>query len=188
MQLLEQRLAAIRAMPPLLPKPDRQKANIKQVTGGGYLRLNDTVYRVETRHRYADAEGYEWFELVLLSLNDCRQYYLEWEEDDELEVSFTVRELSLSDLGLASSDLDRFDDEEQGQFSYDGVSYIYDESDKARFFKDGGAEGEELYYWDFTDKAKQKFVSVERWRNKWQAWLSVPVAPATIEILHTGAV
>ena len=142
---------------------DLEPGGMVQLTGGleeGFLEVD---YTVEGRNRYV-ADGDEWFELKLVD-GSGNVLWLEWEEDDEIEISVTTskKELALSDLGLSKAMLEEFDDEEEGRFVYEGRTFVYEESDRARFYKDCGGEGESFYYWDFAEKGGDGIIGVERW-------------------------
>ena len=151
--------------------PASRKLSVKDLRPGGMVQLTGGVeagflevdYTVEGRNRYV-ADGDEWFEMKLMD-GSGNGLWLEWEEDDELEISVTTskKELTLSDLGLSKAMLEEFDEEEEGHFVYEERTFVYEESDKARFYRDCAGEGESFYYWDFADKEGDGIIGVERW-------------------------
>ena len=142
---------------------DLRPGGMVQLTGGLEVGFLEVDYTVEGRNRYV-ADGDEWFELKLMD-GSGNALWLEWEEDDELEISVTTskKELTLSDLGLSKAMLEEFDEEEEGHFVYEERNFVYEESDKARFYRDCAGEGESFYYWDFADKGGDGIIGVERW-------------------------
>ena len=142
---------------------DLEPGGMVQLTGGleeGFLEVD---YTVEGKNRYV-ADGDEWFELKLMD-GSGNVLWLEWEQDDELEIAVTTskKELTLSDLGLSKAMLEAFDEEEEGHFVYGERTFVYEESDRARFYRDCEGEGESFYYWDFEEKGGDGIIGVERW-------------------------
>jgi hypothetical protein len=180
---LRLRLDAIRQMPELLPEGDRRRVSVKQVGAGGYLRIDEGVYRVDGRYRYVVGKNDEWYELALFNLGDCSTTYLEWYEDDGLELSLQHEELSLQDVGVTKEMLARFDDDEAGRFVFRGISYVYKESDAAIFYRDPEDEGEKLYYWDFKG-SDSTTLGFERWgTSEYKVYLSRKLPQVNVEIL-----
>ncbi|MEE8435046.1 MAG: hypothetical protein V3S64_09705, partial [bacterium] len=98
---LDARLAAIRSMPAPIPASERYKHTIETVDQGGFFKLDGLTYSVQGRHAYREGEGpnaWEWWELELLCLQSGETAYLEWEKDDRIEASMSLKTLSWRDL------------------------------------------------------------------------------------------
>ena len=139
-------------------------------------------YIVESKNRYSQEDMYEWFE-VLLQGGSEEKLWLEWEEDDELEIGLNLRQVSLKELGLTPKLLEQFDAEGRGSFTYEGIKYELDESDEAMFHRNCEKRGIPFYYWDFEDKTGEYFAGIERWTKKeYEAHLGIYIEESDIEI------
>lgn len=148
--------------------PATEELVIQNVRAGGVIHLRaagpdmeDMDLTVLARHVYRQG-SYEWYEL------ECdkggEKVWLDVEDDDELEIGLTLRKFKLAELPISKQDLIRFDDEEEGQFSFEGETWYLEDSDSCEFLR-GGSPGkaEDLYYWDFEPSGGKKFIGVERW-------------------------
>ncbi|MEQ8768787.1 MAG: DUF4178 domain-containing protein [Planctomycetota bacterium] len=120
---------------------------------------------VAKRHGYSQGSS-RWGELVAEDGTD--QVFLEFEEDDRLEVSLTRQSKErLSDLQLDEDALIRFDEDEDGTFEHDGKRWRYVESAEAFFHEDGRpGPGDGFYYWDFEEVGGPGLISVERYEGE----------------------
>lgn len=144
----------------------------------------DADVRIERIHRY-DADGDEWFELV--GRYKGRVVFIEWYEDDLLEVSAAIRPqtLRLQDLGLTEDDLVRFDDQgsTQNSFEFDGRFWQYEDSYEAVFYEDKRGGGEGFYCWDFAEEDGEGLLSIEKWEGEdFEACPAVHVAPGDVTV------
>lgn len=140
-------------------------------------------YIVESRNRYAIESGYEWFEVELQGGEAGEKLWLEWEEDDELEIGLNLREVTLKELGLTPQLLEEFDEEGIGSFTYQGIEYEFEEADKAMFYRNSTGRGVTFYYWDFEDEAEEHFVGVEKWgRREYETHIGIYIGKSDIEI------
>ena len=159
--------------------------SVQNLGPGGVATIRGTDYVVEAKHRYQDPDGYKWFELKLVDGENNVQW-LEWEVDDELELSLWEK-LDFERLGLSAAELKRFDDDEAGEFTYEGVTYHYEESDEARFFEDCVGEPKPLYYWDFEERGGDRLASVERWGRRFEAAVGRQLRPFDeVQVLRAG--
>ena len=139
-----------------------QKGGVFQVSGFGE-RLDDVDLVVLDRHEYRE-KGYEWFELECESGSE--KLWLNVERDDELEITVSTRRIRLNELGVSKEQLDQFDDEEEGSFTFEGAAFHYEDSGKATFYRSGNMEkGEKFYYWEFESEEDPRFIGVERWQD-----------------------
>lgn len=181
----EGRLVLVRALPAPLSKAEQLKRSIKNVGPGDCLSLDGEFFFIEEKSRYKEGSS-QWFELRLVSLLAGEIVFLEWEEDDEIEISLWRGARSkLCDLNLTAGDLRRFDDEERGSFMYQGLVYTYDESDEAIWFQGNvpNAKGRKLYYWDFSQRDGRRLISVERWGDEYEVCFGSRVDPRLIVVI-----
>lgn len=153
---------------------DNAEQNILNLSVGSVIKINnagenfeDLDLKVLAKHLYTQG-GYEWFEYEC-SAGD-RKYFISVEDDDEVSIGLSLDKLKLKDLGLTKSQLKEIDDKEDGEFSYKGKTFAYDDSAKATFVKNGDEEGyhENFYYWEFEDEDEEFFVTVENWDGSYE--------------------
>ena len=186
-KMIDDQLNSIRQMPAVMSKEERQGKDIKSVYAGGYIEIDDVVYFVEDRSSYKEKK-WQWYELKLVSLLDGKIMFLEWEQDDTLELAmWNGDKIKFDDLGIIKTDLDRFDDTEKGQLTYAGELYVYDESDEAIWYQGMTGKGIKSYYYDFCQKNSTKLISVEKWEDgSYEVSVGYKVSPNRVEILVLG--
>ncbi len=148
----------------------KDELRIENVGSGGVIHLTnigpdmeDFDVNIIAKHVYREG-GETWYELE--GDRGTEKVWIELEEDDELEISITLKKLKLSDINISKSDLQRIDDKESGQIIYEGQKYSYDDSGSAVFLRYGEEKNKEkFYYWDFEAEDGKHFIGVERWEN-----------------------
>ncbi len=143
--------------------------------------LDDYDVSILSKHIYRQGES-TWYELE--GDKGDEKVWIEFEEDDELEISLKQKELKFRDLGIKKSDLERIDDEEEGYLNYEGEKFYYEDSDEAIFYRNGIEEkAEKYYYWDFENDDGTKFISVEKWSGKdYEVTYSIPLKESQIMV------
>lgn len=168
---------------------DSEELLLKNVRAGGVVQLSrigadmeDFDAKVIGRHAYRQG-GFVWYELEC-DRGSSKKVWVEIEEDDEVEVTITLRKLALRDMPFGMAELKRMDDEERGSFSFEGRTYHYDDSDQAvfhRYSEEQNAEG--LYYWDFETEDGKSYISVERWDDgSVDVSYAEPIDPSQIKV------
>lgn len=206
MDVIQQRLNAIRGLQPL-DEVQCSALDIKAVKQGGYFDLNGETYRVETLSQYLDvkwknfkkrSEDYWVTELKLFSLNTGKTVYLEWEEDDELEISQTNQEIKLRDIRFDGKPITHdaiafIEDEEYGEVQVNGKTYHYSDDDTwaGLFYGDSDKEeGVPVRFYEF-ESDDGDYLTIELWqqsakeRPEREAFLSHSVNHRSINILQT---
>lgn len=145
---------------------------------------DDVDFTIEKRNRY-ESHGFEWYEL--LGVHKGKQVWIEWEEDDALEISATSpeRKIRLSVLNLTEDDLGRMDGEESrdNHFEWEGRKYYYQESCEAFFYKDCTGPGEGFYLWDFATEDHEDLISIEKWEGEpFQVFAGKAVEPHNVKV------
>jgi hypothetical protein len=159
--------------PPPLPEDlsddtvkDARVGDIVSISGFGD-EYDDVDFVIKRRNRY-ESGGYEWYEL--LGEYKGRQVWIDWEEDDALEITATSpeRELRLSQLDIAEEDLARMDEQESTDnfIEWEGQKFHYVESCEAGYFKDCAGPGEGFYLWDFEGEDGETFLAIEKWEGE----------------------
>lgn len=157
-------LERIRRIPVCMTAQKSVKRTVDEVGVAGVLKIGGGVYLVDRMHKYTEGKKWEWFELQLLAISTGEVIFLEWEKDDELELSlWTQAGLPLSAIGLTSSQLKHFDNDGEGSFVFDLETFAYEESDKATFYADCADDGQKFYYWDFSGSSGRRLIGVEDW-------------------------
>lgn len=160
---------------------------IENIQAGGVLSLKhigpdlkNFDVSVLSRHIYSQG-SYKWYELEGESGDE--KVWITFERDDELDISVVVKKLRLEQIGLTPTDLDKIDDNESGQFVYDGTTFYYDDSDDARFHRNGDlSESEDFYYWSFEDENEDYNITIEDWGGRKEVFYSTYVKESQIEV------
>ena len=171
-----------------------EELRIENVGPGGVFSLRafgedmkDIDVKVIARHLYVE-DGWEWFELE--GESELGTVWLTVEEDDETEISVCLRRVSFTDLGVTKEELERFDEEERGSFRFEDRDYVYADSGRAVFHRDGNRmKSERFYYWDFEAREGTHLISVEHWDDgSMEVHLSQSIKASQITVYsNTGA-
>lgn len=164
---------------------------IENIRPGGFVRLSrvgpdmeDVEAEIVGRHVYEE-DGFQWFELEGESA--VGKVWIDVEEDDEVEVSVSLRKLRLSDVGLTRESLDEITRRDEGTLTFEERTYEYEDSGSATFMRNGDpARGERLRYWDFESEDERWFIGIEAWGEEYQVHLSQAVLPSQIEVFSLG--
>ena len=194
------RLEAIRCLKPI-PEAERSKYSIKDLKVGGYFSFRNQNWLVLSISRYLETKWEDFsplkekdwtYELTILSLKTGEKRYIEYYEDDDIEIYFTEKEVKLTELGLTRADLEEIADEEEGTINFDGKSFEYsdDETSAARYFrKEDDKEGIPVRLYEF--EAGSASLTIEAWsddandvRPDREAYLSSEVSSSDIGILQ----
>ena len=168
-QKIKSALNRIQAMPKPISQKEQINTTIKSVKLNGYIELSGIVYHVTNFYCYKETwknESSEWYELMLVSLLTGEEIFLEWEEDDSIDlfVYEHKRKLRLNDISVSLNELDQMDDDEEGNITFKNQIFYYDDSNDATLFKNK-EPGEEFYYWDFFSDDEDQVVGVEKWKT-----------------------
>ena len=174
------------AKPKLAPK-----LSIENMQPGGVLHvmnigpeLAEYDVTIQARHRYEE-EGVEWFELE--GDNGSQKVWITIEEDDEQELSIVLKKIKLRDIGLTNAQLDKMDDQEEGEFNYNNQTFFYEDSGDASFFRNSGDKEEPFSYWEFENKDQTQAVSVEKWNDGTvDVCLSDYIKPSQVQVFSLG--
>ena len=145
---------------------------VENVEQGGLIQIRNYGPDMEdidveiTRINMYSQEQFRWYELQG-SASNGKQVFLEIDRDDELELDISIdRELDLSDIGLTKSDLEEIDKKEEGEITFQGKVYEYEDSDGAFFYRDCDEENERaFYYMDFYNDDLEFTITVKEWKR-----------------------
>ena len=153
------------------------------ILSGAGQSYEDLSFTVDRLNRY-ESDGEQWFELS--GLGSGKRVFLEWSEDDELEVTLQRQGgLNLEAIGVTEEDLAQMDEERSRSrfIEYQGKRWNYRESAEAGYFKDDGAEGEGYYYWKFDCDELQLFI--EKYEgNPFEVGISEKISPGRVRIFR----
>ena len=147
--------------------------------------IEDFDLKIIAKHRYRQGES-NWYELECDKGSE--KVWIDMEEGDDLELAITLRKLTLREVGVSKKDLERMDDDEEGNFDYEGNKYYLEDSDSAVFCRYSDEKNaEKLYYWDFEDESGQKFIGIERWGDgSYDVSHSETVKPSQVTVYSLG--
>jgi hypothetical protein len=172
-------------------QPRERPITIENVRPGGVLKLlrvgpdmEDFDVKVIGRHTYRE-DGFEWYELE--GESHAGKVWLEVEEDDELEVSLSLRRLKLSEVNLSRERLEEIEQNDEGEVHFDGRTYEYEDCGEGEFLRDGDpSRCERFRYWDFEAEDGEYFLGVEAWGKEYQVHLSEALSLSQVEIYSLG--
>lgn len=162
---------------------------LENVDVGGVLHVSlmeepylDYKLVITGKNKYQEGK-YQWFEIV--GDNGGERVSIEYERDDELEVSLQIERPKLRELSITKDDLAHFDDEEDGSFSYKGITFYYEDSGEAVFYRNcDPGDTEKCYYWDFESKDGKHLIGCEMWSDgSVEVTYSISVKETNIEVL-----
>lgn len=204
---LQTRFAHIRSIEPatVIDPAERFRFDVKALAVDGIFRLGGKTYRVVEVGTYTETDEafkatYDWTgtELKLVCLETGTSHNLEWEEDDDVEVSLTLSELRFSALAYddgepIAQDSDDLDEivEEEWEVVANGKTYFYADDYAARYHRGRDGRTENVFLYEFeADDGEQ--LTVEVWvakngKEDFQVFLSESVSPGEIEIIALPA-
>jgi len=192
-----------------IPNTKRSSLSIMDVKQGGFLKLNNVLYYVDSVSKYLETKwdfrkkknDYYVTELTLINIKTGEKKYIEWEIDDELEIYETIKTLKMRDFRfhgekVNQSTLEYIAEEEEGEIQYNGKSFYYSEDDTwaAKWFKNSNEKtGVPVKMFEF-ESDDNDYLTIEVWydtvsadRGEKEAFLSKPISSKQIEILQLEA-
>ena len=182
----------IRKLENPVPANDRRKYNIKNVGNDGFMKIKNDLFHVKPYGKYYDSEA-EWFELKITDVMTGNSTFIEWEEDDELEVYLTTKELKFSQLyddeseEIDETDLQQIVRDEDDIF-YKNKKFEFDDSYKAKYVRARDGKEFNVKFYDF-EASDGECITIENWsqnedRKDFEIWLSREAKK--IEIISLG--
>jgi hypothetical protein len=200
---LQKQLAHIRSIDTgrVIPPGERFKFDIRTLDDGSVFRMEDHTYLVletgiynETDDSFQKTLDWTGTELKLVCLETGTNHNLEWEEDDEIEVTLTLEEVNFSELkyddgepiALDSDDLDEIV-EKNWEIMLDNKAFYYEDDYAARYTRNVTGKTENVYFYEFVSKDKNQ-LTIEVWiqqkgKEDFQAFLSRDIPPDDIEVI-----
>jgi hypothetical protein len=187
---IDRQFDAVRTMPEPIPVRERYRLGIEDLTVGSHLRCGGQLYHVVAIGQYKE-KSEAWPELECFSLTSGETTYIEWEKDDEIEISVNGPELSLSDIGVTADQVEAMSEEEEGKITFEGRTFHYDDDYGATYHRDADSPGDKVYFYDFETKDEKFCLTVEEWGDanegyEYVAFVSEYVEPDAIEVVSLG--
>ena len=200
-----QRFDAIRqlSVEVLVPEEDRWKLSIKDLIVGGFLRFEDKTWIVKRAGNYFEfsedfnqKKKYNWTELRLFCIETGETKNIEWEIDDDIEITITINEIDFQDLRddeggeIDEDDLDEMSEKEWSIFFQD-KEFRYDDDYAAKYYRDfGNEDGEKVYMYDFKSD-DNRIITIEEWGSgsgdeSYEIYVSRIASEDEFEILAKG--
>ena len=198
----QERFSAIRTLKKeqLVSRHEKALLTIKDAGRHSFFEYLGNTYFVKDLNKYEETsddfknkKGYFITELTCLCLETGQTFNFEWEFDDELEVSLTLKRLSFRNLKDDKGDT--IDEDDLDQIADDkDVIVINDEKfryedDWACLYYRGGRE-EKVYMYEFENESHTKSLTIEEWsgsgKDEYQIYTSSPINPNSISIISKG--
>ena len=185
MKNYKKQLSKLRSLP-----IDRSDFSLTQVTDlkkGSFFKYQNLLYLIESVSTYTDNSDFVWKEFECYCIQTDTVIYVEVEEDDEIEVFVTLKEISMNQLNKNEDQIEAISENESGSVIFEGVKYEYDDDYKATWNKND--ESYKVYFYDFVDKVDNSFcLTVEEWniaKNEYEykAYLSKQISLNEISII-----
>ncbi len=200
---VKERLSAIRELN-LNNHSKDSKLTLENLGSGGFLDLEGETFKVINISHYLDVKwnnfkkrksDYWVTELELINLFSGESLFVEWEIDDELEVSKTLTEVTMREIlhqgkALTRNVLDEIAEEEAGEVKCRGKTfhYIEDETWAALYYKSKNAEPIPVRMFEF-ESDDGTYLTIEAWedgddRPSREAFINTSVNAQTINVLQ----
>lgn len=170
---------------------DRTKKTIKDLKVGSCLKYENTFYLVKDKYQYFEGKKQklsgEEYQLVDVLTGDLK--YLEYSEDDGVEIFITTRSVSSKEINESLPHTDeRFIRKEVKDFTLknDNMDYHYDDDWKSTFVRDGVAkeDGEIVRMVEFESDDEETYLTFEFWEDgSMEAFISKEINSYEIEII-----
>jgi hypothetical protein len=180
MNEITERLSAIRGLQPSQLVTTAAKS-INKLAKGGYIEIDGQTYLVSEVSKYLDVKwksfkkrknDYWVTELLLFNLLTGEKKYIEWEIDDELEMSQTLAQIKIKDIAyegrpITRSNLEEIAEEENGAIRFDGETFDYIEDDTwaALYHAEKFEEPLQVRMYEFSSDSG-KNLTIELWENE----------------------
>lgn len=180
----------------------KNDTDIEACQVGSNMIFNNQVYRIDKINKYLDVKwanfgkrkkDYWVYELTLFCLNDASIKLIEWEIDDELEISETISSvkynmIQYNNSKVTKSVLEFISDEEEGTVSLNGKHYHYSETDTwAGLYYADSKEPIPVRFYEFVSDSGE-YLTIEVWEDdgeiEREAFLSKSIDLSNLTILN----
>lgn len=186
------RFDAIRRLRHPVESGKRHHQDLTALEKDGFITLDGTLYWVRDLFTYEERNKkgrttWRWHEAELFDIERGTVRYLEFENDDGLEISVTEQALKMRELGTTIGTVRSIAAQEEGTLHYRGTPYYYEDHYKAYFLRSGDEQEVMLYEFESDD---DQYITVEAWgeaADEYEVFHSLPVDEARIEVVALGS-
>ncbi|MGM0443335.1 MAG: DUF4178 domain-containing protein [Fibrobacterota bacterium] len=141
--------------------------------------FDDQDFVVTRKSRYEE-DGFSWYELTCSS--GSQQVWLEYEEDDELEIYLCRNRFSAKDADFTLKEV-KTAAESGGKITFQDTEYVFDETGRAHYYAAKDSAPEKVQYYDFESESGE-ILTVEVWggSDSMEISLSEPIRESQITI------
>ncbi len=199
----EERFETIRRLNPeqIVGNKEKNSLTIMDIKEGGFFLFDNKTFFIrqicpyhETSEDFSKKLDYTIFEVNCLCLETGENVNFEWEYDDELEVSCTLKRLSFKSLtdengeAVDADDLDQIVDDND-LIMFENEKFWYEDDWPGLYICK--KREEKVYMYEFENEKHSKSITIEEWstgrkKPEYQIFLSRPANPKDITVLTRG--
>jgi translation elongation factor P/translation initiation factor 5A len=189
---LDQSFNLIREIPLTKLRPlERTKKTVKDLKVGSVVKVEGIVYLITDKYTYYDKKKdvVDCVEFQLTDVLDNTVMYVEYTEDDEVEIYVTTKELTKAEIQDTLPQIDyQFVKNEVGNLTVAGISttFYFEDHWKSRFVRDGGdlENSEVVKMVEFEAEDGESYLTFEYWGGETMTtFVSEKINSIKIEIL-----
>jgi len=147
---------------PIIQK-ERFNYNIKSLKQGSFVKIKGELFQVKNVFTYKEGKE-QWFEYELFSISTGLITYIEYEEDDKIDMYITSETFNVRELPVSMDDVEDMADEESGKIELRMNTFYYEDDYQATFIK--GDVKDTVYLYEFSNESEDTFLTIEEWGNK----------------------
>lgn len=186
------RFDAIRQLTAVIRPEERHRFNLTDIKKDGFIRLDERLYLIQEVYRYEERSKkgkvtWRWYELELFGIEKGDIVYLEFEDDDGLDISITDAVLKMRDINTTMKGVRAIAEEENGEISYNNSRYYYEDDGSAFFIREDEEQPVILYEFESDD---EKYITIEAWgedADEYEIFHSLPIDEHRVEIVSVGS-
>jgi len=173
---------SLRKLNNIIPVKERSKFTVFDIKVGGAVLVDQILYLVEDIYTYTYKKE-SWYEFKLKNVKTGEIAFLEFEEEDYIEYSFSKDALKRKDWPISVSEIEELVEHEEG-FTFNGQSFFYEDDYKATFQRSSKSDKEKVYLYEF-ESDNGDYLTFERWSdNDFEAYFST--SPNEVSVVSLG--
>ena len=184
----------------LVSESEQTDLTIMDTEKGSFFSLFEDTYYVKEKNQYQEMSedfsrslDYTVTELTCLCMETGHIGHIEWEYDDELEVSITLDQTNFK--RLTDDEGQPIDEDDLGQIVededtivYAGETFHYDDDWAAVYTREG--KEERVYLYEFINEPGTLTITIEEWtgdgKDEYKIYIAKKVIPGEVTILSRG--
>lgn len=156
-------------------------SRIEEVKKGSVIMIDQDTYFVDDL--YCNSYKKEnWNELQLFNLKTGETRYMEVSKDDRVELCLTEKTLKMSSLPVRILDIEDMAEEEEGEFTFNGKTFYYEDDYEFNFRRNGSDKSEKVYLYEFESE-DETYLSIEDWDGDLEVHISRDLSLSRVKIL-----